>query len=294
MSNISLKRLMRDYKNLSADLLAEKGIYTHVNEDNIYESYALILGPKDTPYADGFYFFKFNFCKKYPLVPPKVKFMTLNHKVRFNPNLYTEGKVCLSILGTWTGPSWTSCMNFETILVSLQSLLNDNPIQNEPGYETTTGQLMESYNLLLSYYNVKIAIVDMIKNTPNEFKYFLPIMKKEFVNRYSKIKEMITNVLYPNESKLIHLKMYNMSAIINSNTLLHDIDYYYSKINSVEVEEPILVCSLENQEKKIKRKSPKDSANNYDIGIIKTGLDGNNWIVKEISSGKRWFKHNTV
>ena len=25
-------------------------------------------------------------------------------KVRFNPNLYNDGKVCLSILGTWAGP----------------------------------------------------------------------------------------------------------------------------------------------------------------------------------------------
>jgi hypothetical protein len=26
--------------------------------------------------------------------------------VRFNPNLYINGKVCLSLLGTWSGPSW--------------------------------------------------------------------------------------------------------------------------------------------------------------------------------------------
>lgn len=25
-------------------------------------------------------------------------------KVRFNPNLYNNGKVCLSLLGTWSGP----------------------------------------------------------------------------------------------------------------------------------------------------------------------------------------------
>ena len=63
MSNISLKRLMHDYKNMSAELLADKGIYTKVNDENIYEAYALILGPSDTPYDSGFYFFKFNFCK---------------------------------------------------------------------------------------------------------------------------------------------------------------------------------------------------------------------------------------
>jgi hypothetical protein len=27
-------------------------------------------------------------------------------QVRFNPNLYSDGKVCLSLLGTWSGPGW--------------------------------------------------------------------------------------------------------------------------------------------------------------------------------------------
>jgi ubiquitin-protein ligase len=25
---------------------------------------------------------------------------------RLNPNLYHDGKVCLSLLGTWSGPGW--------------------------------------------------------------------------------------------------------------------------------------------------------------------------------------------
>ena len=29
-----------------------------------------------------------------------------NTQVRFNPNLYNCGKVCLSLLGTWSGPGW--------------------------------------------------------------------------------------------------------------------------------------------------------------------------------------------
>ena len=31
---------------------------------------------------------------------------TAGGRVRFNPNLYDCGKVCLSLLGTWSGPSW--------------------------------------------------------------------------------------------------------------------------------------------------------------------------------------------
>jgi hypothetical protein len=37
----------------------------------------------------------------------QVQFLTTGGgQVRFNPNLYNCGKVCLSLLGTWSGPSW--------------------------------------------------------------------------------------------------------------------------------------------------------------------------------------------
>lgn len=37
----------------------------------------------------------------------QAKFLTTGSgSVRFNPNLYQCGKVCLSLLGTWQGPSW--------------------------------------------------------------------------------------------------------------------------------------------------------------------------------------------
>ena len=43
------------------------------------------------------------------------------------------GKVCLSILGTWSGPKWTSIMDITTVLLTLQSLLDENPLHHEPG-----------------------------------------------------------------------------------------------------------------------------------------------------------------
>lgn len=39
-------------------------------------------------------------------MPPVVKLVTTGGgTVRFNPNLYNDGKVCLSLLGTWHGGS---------------------------------------------------------------------------------------------------------------------------------------------------------------------------------------------
>ena len=63
--------------------------------------------PTDTPYTGGVYEFDILFPVKppgYPSIPPKVKFRTTGAgSVRFNPNLYNDGKVCLSLLGTWDG-----------------------------------------------------------------------------------------------------------------------------------------------------------------------------------------------
>ena len=96
--------------------------------------HALIQGPAETPYEFGLFFFSFSFPQDYPWSSPKAEIKTTSKgTVRFNPNLYSNGKVCLSILGTWAGPGWTPSLSLETVLVSIQSLLGESPMQNEPG-----------------------------------------------------------------------------------------------------------------------------------------------------------------
>ena len=89
-------------------------------------------------------------------MPPKVIYQTRDGKIRFNPNLYTCGKVCVSILNTWAGPQWTSCQSLKSVLISLQSLLNDKPIQNEPGFENEIGDKCKIYNKIIRCSNKKI------------------------------------------------------------------------------------------------------------------------------------------
>lgn len=64
------------------------------------------------------------FTEEYPSNAPIVTFSTTGGgKTRFNPNLYADGKVCLSILGTWRGDSgelWSSVQNIQSIMVSIQ------------------------------------------------------------------------------------------------------------------------------------------------------------------------------
>jgi len=68
---------------------------------------AMIIGPPETPYEYGFFEFEVKFGKEYPIKSPSVRAITTNGgRTRFNPNIYNEGKVCLSILGelfmVWT------------------------------------------------------------------------------------------------------------------------------------------------------------------------------------------------
>ncbi|KAK4099785.1 UBC-like protein [Parathielavia hyrcaniae] len=100
---------------------------------------ALIIGPHETPYEFGFFEFAFKFNKEYPRKSPQVTATTTNGgRCRFNPNIYANGRVCLSILGTWRGErgeEWSAAQGLESILLSIQSLMSANPYENEPGFE---------------------------------------------------------------------------------------------------------------------------------------------------------------
>ena len=102
---------------------------------------ALIMGSNGTPYGHGAYLFDIHFEDNYPNGPPKVNLTTTgNGQIRFNPNLYACGKVCLSLLGTWRGSAsenWDPKVStLLQVLVSIQSIIMSEDIYfNEPGFE---------------------------------------------------------------------------------------------------------------------------------------------------------------
>ncbi|KAF5675031.1 ubiquitin-conjugating enzyme E2 Z [Fusarium heterosporum] len=96
---------------------------------------ALIMGPHETPYEFGFFEFAIRFHKDYPSKSPSVVCVTTNGgRCRFNPNIYSNGKVCFTWRGE-RGEEWSSAQGLESILLSIQSLLSSNPYENEPGFE---------------------------------------------------------------------------------------------------------------------------------------------------------------
>ena len=87
VSSTTQRRLIKDIKEIIKNPLTDNGIYYTHDEENMLKGYALIIGPSDSIYEDGFYFFEFFFPKDYPFSPPKVIFHTGDGVTRFNPNL---------------------------------------------------------------------------------------------------------------------------------------------------------------------------------------------------------------
>lgn len=142
---MATKRIMADIRELENDLYKNSGIYYHADEENILHGYACIFGPKDSCYENTPMVYEFNFSNSYPFDPPTVRFLTHDGKTRFHPNMYVEGKVCLSILHTWDGPKWASTMRISTVLVTLQSLMDTDPLRHEPGYSVGRDSLCKAY-----------------------------------------------------------------------------------------------------------------------------------------------------
>jgi ubiquitin-conjugating enzyme E2 Z len=120
--------------------LKSQGIWYAQDEVNITKGTAMIRGPAGTPYADALLFFSVEFPADYPFSPPKVLILTSDGVTRFHPNLYVQGKVCLSILGTYSGPQWSGALSFNSVLLSILGLLDNNPLAHEPAWEKGTLQ----------------------------------------------------------------------------------------------------------------------------------------------------------
>ena len=184
ISKETITRLLKDVKHIIKNPLTEQGIYYIHDDTDMLKGYALIIGPSDTPYFGGNYFFEFTYPSDYPHSPPKVTYCTNGNKVRFNPNLYTCGKVCVSLLNTWKGDQWTSCQSISTVLLTLCTLLCKNPLLNEPGVGSGHAD-MTHYNEIIEYSNLSIACCDIIFRKDGVylpfFENFYPFVKDNFL-----------------------------------------------------------------------------------------------------------------
>ncbi|KAJ4893685.1 putative ubiquitin-conjugating enzyme E2 25 [Raphanus sativus] len=168
------KRIQEEWKILENDL--PEMIFVRAYESRMDLLRAVIVGADGTPYHDGLFFFDIFFPDAYPSVPPMVHYHSGG--LRINPNLYDCGKVCLSLLGTWTGVQTEKWIPNEStmlqVLVSIQGLiLNQKPYFNEPGYEGSAGsQAGESRSKTYSEKTFLLSLKTMVYNMRRPPKYF--------------------------------------------------------------------------------------------------------------------------
>ncbi|XP_045118357.1 ubiquitin-conjugating enzyme E2 G2 [Portunus trituberculatus] len=127
MAGRALKRLMTEYKQLT--LNPPEGIIAGpTNEENFFEWEALIVGPEGTCFECGVFPAKLIFPPDYPLSPPKMQFTC----EMFHPNIYSDGRVCISILHApgddpmgyeTSAERWSPVQSVEKILLSVVSML---------------------------------------------------------------------------------------------------------------------------------------------------------------------------
>ncbi|KIJ53628.1 hypothetical protein M422DRAFT_58490 [Sphaerobolus stellatus SS14] len=124
--------LIKEISALSTSL--PPGVWVRVDDVRTDVIKFMIAGPEGTPYANGLYEFHCFMPINYPNSPPLINFQTTGGgKVRFNPNLYNNGKVCLSLLGSNENEQWSpSQSTLLQVIVSIQSMiLVEAPYFNE-------------------------------------------------------------------------------------------------------------------------------------------------------------------
>ena len=176
-------RLAQEFADLPRSLPCEStnSIYVRVDKDNMDYMKVLIIGSEGTPYSNGAFLFDVFFDNQYPNSPPKVTLMTTGGgTTRFNPNLYANGKVCLSLLGTWRGQStenWDPKIStLLQVLISIQSIIMSELVYyNEPSCEsemgTPSGEAKnEAYSNIVRYANIKYAMIEQIKKPSQGFE----------------------------------------------------------------------------------------------------------------------------
>lgn len=160
------------------------GIMVKTFEDRMDLFSALIKGPTRTPYEDGLFLFDIQLPNIYPAVPPLFRYLS-QCSGRLNPNLYDNGKVCVSLLGTWIGKGterWTSKSSLLQVLISIQGLILVNePYYNEAGFDSDRG-LQEGYENSRCYN--EMALIKMVQSMTQLLQHPVEVFKQEIQQHF--------------------------------------------------------------------------------------------------------------
>merc|ERR1711997_465405 len=215
-TSLNFKKIMKEIKkNLPINIVTSinGSMFIRFDENNPRFLQALLTGLEDTPYANSCFLFDIYLCDDYPNKPLMIKHITKgaakctanNGPGGFSPNLHqSSGKVCLSLLGTWSGPGWEA--NKSNVYQLLSTLLlmvfgAEHPYYMEPsygGWEGTAYSIKKhdpkviQYDEEVLYHTAKSTILEIIRKP---YPGFEDIIKTHFKLKSKQIRNHMEDIL---------------------------------------------------------------------------------------------------
>ncbi|KAF7347410.1 UBIQUITIN-CONJUGAT-2 domain-containing protein [Mycena venus] len=200
------------------------GIWVRVDEIRNDAIKVMIAGPDDTPYSGGLFEFDCFMPLTYPATPPLMHLRTTGGgSVRFNPNLYNNGKVRHSNLDGISEEQWSSSSTLLQVLVSIQSMiLIDAPYYNEPGHGKANPKAKVSinYNREISQQTCRWAITEWLKDSYKS-GIWKDVIASHFTIRKDKIHQKILEWAASNPS----IRSYRQYSKSNRESDLYGVMY---------------------------------------------------------------------
>ncbi|XP_034940517.1 (E3-independent) E2 ubiquitin-conjugating enzyme UBE2O [Chelonus insularis] len=190
------------------------GVWVKGYEDRIDLYSVMFCGPEKTPYEDGLFLFDFQLSADYPAAPPLCHYISYCSD-RLNPNLYEDGKVCVSLLGTWSGRGtevWTSSSTLLQVIVSIQGLiLVAEPYFNEAGFEKQKGSQQGRENSRM--YN-EMVVLKLVQAQTKLLQYPPSVFKDAIIRHFKKnAQKLLTRLDMWMEISEIHNNQHPLSPL---------------------------------------------------------------------------------
>jgi len=111
-------------------------------------------------------------------------------------------------------------MDISSIMLSIQSLLDNNPLENEPGFSGKSSTKHEHYKEIVEYETFRTLIIRNIFDVPDEFLCFMDAILLHYKsNRTGILENLARKVVSEHNNKIIQLSIYRIHQQLKYDSL---------------------------------------------------------------------------